>query len=122
VFYLQNLQCPTDWDKDKARSINIKLKVVKYCIIDEQLFWKYPGGILLNCITEEKTQDIINEFHKGVCGGHHAWRATTYKILRDGYYWPTLFYDTNALVRACLECQIFVGKQNFFLYHSGPSK
>jgi hypothetical protein len=49
VFYLQNLQCSTDWDKAKDRSI--KLKVVKYYIIDEQLFWKDPGGILLNCIT-----------------------------------------------------------------------
>jgi hypothetical protein len=120
IFYLQNLQCPPDWDKAKARSI--KLKAVKYCIIDEHLFWKDPRGILLNCITEEETQGIIVEFHKGVCGGHHAWRDTTYKILRVGYYWPTLFSDANSLVRACLECQIFVGKQNLFPLPLRPIK
>jgi hypothetical protein len=43
-------------------------------------------GILLNCIVEDETAGIIDEFHKGICGGHHAWRAATYKILRVGYY------------------------------------
>jgi hypothetical protein len=70
VFLPAKFTMSTDWDKAKVRSIN--MKVLKYCIIHEQLFWKDPSGILLNCITEEKTQDIINEFHKGVCGGHHA--------------------------------------------------
>jgi hypothetical protein len=68
-------------------------------------------GILLNCIVEEETEGIIDEFHKGICGGHHAWRDTTYKILRAGYYWPKLFSEVNAKVRSCKECQIFVGKQ-----------
>jgi len=35
----------------------------------------------------------------------------TYKILRDGYYWPKLFTDVNAKVRACKPCQLFSGKQ-----------
>jgi hypothetical protein len=75
------------------------------------LFWKDPVGILLNFLTEEETEEIINEFHKGICGGHHAWRATAYKILRAGYYWPSLFFDVNCMVRACVECQMFAGKQ-----------
>jgi hypothetical protein len=46
-----------------------------------------------------------------VCGGHNSLRAIAYKILRDGYYWPTLFVDSNALVQACIDYKIFVGKQ-----------
>jgi hypothetical protein len=46
-----------------------------------------------------------------VCGGHHAWRATTYKILRAGYYRPKLFLDVTAKVRAYNPCQLFAGKQ-----------
>jgi hypothetical protein len=72
IFYLQNLSFSPAWDKAKARSI--KLKAVKYCILGENLFWKDPIGILLNFLTKEETKDIINEFHKGICGGHHAWR------------------------------------------------
>jgi hypothetical protein len=89
VFYLQTLECPPDFSQSKARSL--KLQAIKYCIIDEKIYWKDPLGILLNCIVEEETEGIIDEFHKGICGGHHAWRATTYKILRVGYYWPKLF-------------------------------
>jgi hypothetical protein len=60
---------------------------------------------------ELEAQRIIDEFHEGVCGGHRTWRATAYKILRAGYYWPKLFSDVNAKVRACNPCQLFAGKQ-----------
>ena len=47
-----------------------------------------------------------------MCGGHHAWRETTYKILRARYYWPNLFNDVNAKVISCNSCQLFSGKKN----------
>ena len=31
--------------------------------------------------------------------------------MRAGYYWPKLFSDVNAKVRACNPCQLFAGKQ-----------
>ena len=46
-----------------------------------------------------------------MCGGYLYWRATAKKILRAGYYWPTLFSDVFAKVRSCVECQKFAGKQ-----------
>jgi hypothetical protein len=76
------------------------------------LYWKDPLDIFLNCIVGEDTKGIIYEFQKGICGGHHAWRTTTQKILRAGYYWPKLFSEVNANVRSCKECHIFAGKQN----------
>ena len=39
------------------------------------------------------------------------WKETSYKILRDGYYWPSLFSDVYQQVRACIPCQKFAGKQ-----------
>jgi hypothetical protein len=47
-----------------------------------------------------------------VCGVHHAWRETSYKILREEFYWPKLFTDVNARVRACNSCQLFAGNKN----------
>jgi hypothetical protein len=44
--------------------------------------------------------------------GHHYWRTTAYKILRDGYLWPSLFTDVRAKNRACVKCQKFSGKKN----------
>ena len=49
----------------------------------------------------------INEFHKKACGGHLFWKTTTYKILRAGLYWTTLFLDVYKEVSTCHEFQIF---------------
>jgi hypothetical protein len=62
-------------------------------------------------LVESEIEGVINEFHEGVCGGHHAWRASAYKILRAGYYWPKLFSYVNIKVRACNPCQLFARKQ-----------
>jgi hypothetical protein len=51
------------------------------------------------------------DFHKGLCGGNHFWKTTTHKILKVGYYWPTLFVDVYREVRAYIKCQRFSGKQ-----------
>jgi hypothetical protein len=35
----------------------------------------------------------------------------THKILRDGYYWPTLFRDAHAYARKCKSCQVSIGRE-----------
>jgi hypothetical protein len=108
VSYLLTLKCPSDLSPSKAKTL--KLHAIKYCISEGKLCWKDPLGFLLVCLVESETEEVISEFHEGVCGGHHAWRAKAYKILRAGYYWPKLFSDVNAKVRACDPCQLFTGK------------
>jgi len=107
--YLQTLQRPSNLTSTKYRLI--KLQAIKYRIISENIYWKDPLGFLLNFPVESETENWIDEFHKWICGGHHAWRATTYKILRDKYYWPKLFSNVNEKVRSCRECPFFAGKQ-----------
>jgi hypothetical protein len=51
------------------------------------------------------------EFHNSECGGNHYWKTITHKILRAGYYWPSLFSDVCQFVKTCDKCQRFVGKQ-----------
>ena len=38
-------------------------------------------------------------------GGHFSGDTTTHKILRSGYYWPTLFKYAHAYARKCDVCQ-----------------
>ena len=83
---------------------------MKYVLIDQILYWKDLGGILLKCLEKSKVDAIILELHSGVCGGHKYWKATAFKILRAGYYWPTLFSYVYHQVRSCVECQKFAGK------------
>lgn len=75
------------------------------------LRWRNPEGIVLRFVDEIESKNLINEFHSGFCGGHYAVRTTSHKILRAGYYWPSIFSDVHKFVRSCHACQIFSGKQ-----------
>jgi hypothetical protein len=95
--------------KSKARYL--KLKAIRYFHIDQDLYWKDPLGIILRCLDPLEAQKIMFDFHDSICRGHHFWRTTAYKILRDGYFWPTLFIDVCEKIRACVKCQKFTGKK-----------
>lgn len=55
--------------------------------------------------------EVMHQFHSSICGGHHYWKTTAQKILKAGYYWPTLFYDVFSFVKSCDKCQRFAGRQ-----------
>ena len=71
------------------------------------LYWKEQSGILLNYLLKSEADKILGEFHAGDCGGHLYCKSTTDKILRDGFYGPTLFADVKIFVTSCQKCQIF---------------
>ena len=109
VYVLQNLSSPPGMPRNKGRTL--KLKAAKFCILKSALYWKDPGGILLNCLVEEEAKRAVEDFHRGDCGGHLFWKTTANKILTVGFYWPSLFLDVYKVVKNCHECQIFQGKQ-----------
>jgi hypothetical protein len=74
---------------------------------------------LLRCVDDTTAQKILKEIHGSTdsnihIGGHFVAKATAHKILRTGYYWPSIFRDSYKFVQACIECQKFVGKEKFF--------
>ena len=109
IHVIQHLQAPSGSSQTQARSL--KLKVAKFCIIDRYLYWRDPGGVLLNCLLEEEAKEKMQEFHEGDCGDPLYWKTTAHKILRDGFCWPTLFADIHKEVSSCHECHIFEGKR-----------
>ena len=109
VYVLQHLSLPPRLAKNKSRTL--KLKAAKFCIMNNALYWKDPGGVLLNFLAEEEAKQVTYDFHKGYCGGHLFWKTTTNKILRAGYYWPTLFSGVYKTITSYHECQIFQGKR-----------
>jgi len=94
----------------KNKGISLKLKAVKLCTPNNALYWKDLGGVLLNFLVEDEAQQVMSDFHKGDCGGHLFWKTTANKVLRAGYYWPTLFSDVYKIVMSCHECKVFQGK------------
>jgi hypothetical protein len=67
--------------------------------------------VLLRFLDPQEAQIITLDFHSSLCGGHHFWKTTAYKILRVGYYWPTLFTDVCREIRVYIKCEKFSGKK-----------
>jgi hypothetical protein len=107
IYFLQKLKPPDGMGKSKSRAL--KLKEIRYCLIDQILYWKHPLGVLLRCLDPQEAQRIMFDFHSSLCGGHHFWKTIAYKILRARYYWPNLFIDVCKEIRA--KCQKFSGKK-----------
>ena len=57
VFVLLNLQAPSRLTRTKARFL--KLKAIRFCMIDNALFWKDHGGILLNFFLKEEADKFL---------------------------------------------------------------
>lgn len=109
IYVLQNLNPSLGMSKTKRKSL--RLKASKYCIMDNALYWKDPGGVLLNGLAEDESKEVINDFHKGDYGRHLYWKTKANKLLRVGYYWPTLFAYIYKVVMSCHECQVFQSKR-----------
>jgi hypothetical protein len=66
---------------------------MKYCLTEGGLGWKNPDGVILRCVNKNEAKKILEELHSGHCSGHFVAHTTAHKILRAGYYWPTIFSD-----------------------------
>ena len=84
IFFLLNLTCLDHLKGHKRRSLRVKF--VNHCITQEGLGWRNPEGIILRCVNEKYSTQLLTEFHAGLCGGHYAADTTTHEILRASYY------------------------------------
>ncbi|XP_071718290.1 uncharacterized protein [Rutidosis leptorrhynchoides] len=60
----------------------------------------------LRCVGPKQATDIIQEMHEGICGLHAGPRSVVAKIMRLGYYWPTMHHDATTVLQTCESCQI----------------
>ena len=75
--------------------------------MDNTLYCCGVDSILRRCLTLDEAEVVLNDFHGGVCGGHLFGLSTTQKILRVGFFWPSIFkYCINA-VKKCHPFQDF---------------
>jgi hypothetical protein len=65
----------------------------------------------LRCLERSDVEKVLKDLHDGPAGGHFVGETTTHKILRVGYYWPTLFRDAHTYVRKCKIFQLSKGKE-----------
>jgi len=102
ILYLQTSSFRPGISKDDRRKIRHQYK--PYHIIGDTLYRLGSDSVLRRCLTIEEAERVLNDCHSGACGGHMSGYATAQKILRAGYFWPSIFKDCILAVRSCHEC------------------
>jgi len=99
VHFLKTGSKPDNPEKDWER------KVARYTLVGDELFKRGFTTPLLKCIDKEQAEYVMKELHQGICGYHSGARTMTTRILRAGYYWPTMMADVTSFVKRCIPCQ-----------------
>ncbi|XP_057779930.1 uncharacterized protein LOC130998531 [Salvia miltiorrhiza] len=79
----------------------------RYCMLNYQLYRRSFTHPLLKCLSPEETLYAIKEIHQGCCGNHAGYKDLMRKIVRAGFYWPTMGEDAKNFVNKCETCQKF---------------
>jgi len=80
-------------------------RALRFVIIREKLYKRDFTASFLKCLSEEEVGYVMNEVHNGVCGMHTGQRTMKARILRAGYYWPTMEQDCEAMIRRHKGCK-----------------
>ena len=84
--FLQDGQLPLD-DEEASK---VKKRVAKFTILNDTLYKRGFSMPYLKCINEEEAKYILEEIHEGIYGDHAGSRSFISKVIRTGYFWPTL--------------------------------
>ncbi|GJT37771.1 reverse transcriptase domain-containing protein [Tanacetum coccineum] len=92
--------------KDKKKARAVRRKAARYAMINGTLYKKSFLGPWLRCVGPLQAKYVLREIHEGSCSMHSGPRSVVSKVIRTGYYWPTMHMDARNLIRKCNDCQI----------------
>ena len=101
VSYLKDGSLPER--KDEAR--RLRVRSAKYVLLNEVLYKRGFSQPYLKCLSPDEANYVLREVHEGACGNHSGARSLIHKIVRAGYYWPTIQIDAKAYVKIYDQCQ-----------------
>ncbi|RYR57283.1 hypothetical protein Ahy_A05g023007 [Arachis hypogaea] len=108
----------TDWRKDfihyletgiipegVENSRKFRRQASSFTILSGELYRRGYTRPLLKCLNKSEADIALAEAHEGICGTHTGARSLASKILRSGFFWPTLKQDSQQKIRSCNNCQ-----------------
>ncbi|XP_027338057.1 uncharacterized protein LOC113851996 [Abrus precatorius] len=91
--------------QDTASAKKIKAHAAKYLLLGKELYRRGISTPMLKCLDNDQANYVMREIHEGICGTHSGRRTMAAKVLRAGYYWPTITQDCHLFVKKCIPCQ-----------------
>jgi len=84
----------------------IKRNSARYTLIDGALFRHGITHLILTCVSGDECTKIMSELHEGICGSHVGGRSLASKVIRAGFYWPSVREDCVRYAQRCKQCQM----------------
>ena len=75
-------------DADEARKI--KKKAARFIILNDTLYKRGFSMPYLKCVDDDETKYILEEIHERIYGDYASPRSLVSKVIRIGYFWPTM--------------------------------
>ncbi|GKE16849.1 reverse transcriptase domain-containing protein [Tanacetum coccineum] len=91
--------------KDPKESRKIRVKAPQYKLIRGNLYRRSFNASWLRYVASPQTDDIVKEVHKGSCGFNIEPRSMVVKIMKQGYYWPSMHRDAAKRLQDCERCK-----------------
>jgi hypothetical protein len=91
----------------KNEQIRLQQRAKDYQIVGNELYKISISGPLLYRVSKIEGQEILQEVHAGICGGHISAHALVAKVLRQGFYLPAMIDDAAKIVVTCEAYQKF---------------
>ena len=113
LFYLQILlqackDCVAHWfSLLNYAARKLKVQALCFVLINDVLYKRGFSWPYLRCLCHEEVDYVMREIHEGICRNHLGARSLVHKLIRVGYYWPTMLKDAQAYVITCDKCQRF---------------
>ena len=90
---------------DPKEAVKIRVRSSRFTNHKGSLYKRGFFTPFLKCIAGKDTEYVLREVHEGICGNHIGARTLAGKVLRQGYYWPTMLKYATDLVKKCRICQ-----------------
>ncbi|GJZ84253.1 reverse transcriptase domain-containing protein [Tanacetum coccineum] len=104
---------------DKKEASKLCIKSRQYELMDEILYRRSFLRSWLRCVGPLQANYVIREIHEGSCSIHAGPRSMVAKVMRSGYYWPTMHRDARDMI---LKCKDYQGIDIAGPFLEGPEK
>ena len=91
--------------KEAARKL--KVQVARFVLIKDILYKRGFSYPYLRCLGPEEADYVMKEVCEGIYENHSGPRSLVHKLIRAGYYWPTMQKDAQTYFKTCDKCQKF---------------
>ncbi|XP_022854960.1 uncharacterized protein LOC111376241 [Olea europaea var. sylvestris] len=101
--YLKDQSLPAS----RSEAKKLRRRAAHFVLQEDILYKRGFASLLLRYVGEEEAMYILGEIHEEICRNHSGGMALAHKVLRQGYFWPTLKMDACQFVQKCDKCQRF---------------